>query len=182
MKRALVVVDIQNDYFEGGNCVLHEPQTAAKKAKSLIDFFHDHHEPVIYICHINQGSNQGAFVPDSVGSEIYAEIQPADCDHVFIKHVPDSFEADGFWNYLRQESIQELIVCGMMSHMCIDTTVRSARVKGYEVIVAEDACTTMSLEWDKISYPAETVHAVYMASLSGAFAKVMKTDVYLEQA
>ena len=67
----------------------------------------------------------------------------------------------------------------MMSHMCIDTTVRACQDYGYEVTVIEDACTTMALKHDKRRIDAETVHAVYMASLAEGFAKVMKAEDFL---
>ena len=181
MKRALLIVDIQKEYFEGGKCVLHEPVKAAEKAKQLIDYFHRTNEPVIYICHINTGENASAFVQGSEGTQIYQGITPAACDQVFYKHVPDSFMSDGLEDYLRQKEINTLTICGMMSHMCIDTTVRSAKVKGYEVTLLEDACTTMDLEWDGTKYPAETIHNIYMASLCGSFATVMKTEEYIKK-
>ena len=67
----------------------------------------------------------------------------------------------------------------MMSHMCVDTTVRACQDYGYEVTVIEDACTTMALQYDKRKIDAEIVHAVYMASLAEGFAKVMKVEDFL---
>jgi nicotinamidase-related amidase len=63
--------------------------------------------------------------------------------------------------------------------MCVDTTVRQCQNYGYDVTVIDDACTTMSLKHDGKKIDAETVHAVYMASLADGFAKVIKTDEYL---
>lgn len=179
MKKALLVVDIQKDYFEGGKGVLFEPEKAAVNAKKLIDSFHQKGELVIYIRHISTEDGAVLFLPDSVGTEIYPGVQPAAGDPVFIKHVPDSFMADGLTKYLEQNEVKELAVCGMMSHMCIDTTVRSAKEKGYDVTLLEDACTTMALTWQGKSYPAETVHNIFMASLIGTFATIMKTEEYI---
>ena len=69
----------------------------------------------------------------------------------------------------------------MMTHMCIDTTVRAARDLGYKNILVSDACTTKDLEWNSIKIPAETVQNVYMASLNGKFAHVIKTEEYFKK-
>lgn len=179
MKKALLVIDIQNDYFEGGTAELFEPIPAMENAKKLINLFHQKNEPVIYIQHINTYEGADFFLPNSDGNKIYSKIQPLSDDPVFIKHAPDSFLSDGLAEYLKENGIEELVVCGMMSHMCVDTTVRSANAKGYVVTLLEDACTTMDLEWQGQRYPAKTVHQIYMASLDGVFASVMKTDEYI---
>ena len=67
----------------------------------------------------------------------------------------------------------------MMSHMCVDTTVRACQDYGYEVTVVEDACTTMSLKHNGRKIDAETVHDVYMAALGDGFAKLVKSENYL---
>ena len=176
--RALLIVDIQKDYFEGGKGVLFEPEKAAANAKKLIEYFRRKNEPVIYIRHISTEDGAVLFLPGSEGTEIYPIIQPLEEEKVFIKHVPDSFMAEGLTDYLEQMNIKELAVCGMMSHMCIDTIVRSAKEKGYNVTLLEDACTTMDLEWQGKRYPAETVHHIFMASLIGTFATIMKTEEF----
>lgn len=181
MKRALILVDIQKDYFEGGKGVLHEPEQAAANAGKLIDRFRRNQEPVIYIRHISTEEGAVLFLQDTAGTEIHPSVQPEEKDPIFVKHVPDSFMAEGLTEYLEQNEIRQLVICGMMSHMCVDTTVRSAKARGYDVILPEDACTTMDLEWQEKCYPAETVHNIYMASLIGTFAAICKTEEYLKQ-
>ena len=66
-----------------------------------------------------------------------------------------------------------IIVCGMMTHMCVDTTVRAAMDHGYEVSLVADACATMDLEINGEVIPAETVQKTYIASLAGIFAKIV---------
>lgn len=176
MKRALLLVDIQKDYFEGGKNVLFEVEKAVANAKKLIEHFHQTGEPVIYIRHISTEEGAVLFLPGSEGTEFYPAVQPTKEDKIFIKHVPDSFMAEGLIDYLEDHDITDLVVCGMMSHMCIDTTVRSAKEKGYNVTLLEDACTTMELEWKGTRYPAETVYNIFMASLIGTFATIIKTE------
>lgn len=69
----------------------------------------------------------------------------------------------------------------MMTHMCIDTTVRSARNHGYSVALIEDAVATRDLLWHGITVPADQVQYAYMAALNGTFAKVQKADAWIKE-
>ena len=68
----------------------------------------------------------------------------------------------------------------MMTHMCIDTTVRAAKDLGLSVTLIEDACTTKALVWNGHTIPAEIVQASYMASLTGIFAEIMPAEKFLK--
>ena len=93
-----------------------------------------------------------------------------------IKYFPDSFLDTGLQEYLSEKEICRLVVCGMMSQMCVDTTVRAAKRLGYEVILLDDACAADNLTWKGASIPAEAVHQAFMAALHGTFAEVIDTD------
>lgn len=75
--------------------------------------------------------------------------------------------------------MRKLVVCGMMSHMCIDTSVRAARSHGYDITLLHDACATRDLSWNGKTIPAATVHEAFMAALHGAFADVRTTGDFL---
>ena len=92
------------------------------------------------------------------------------------KHAPDSFLQTPLQAHLEALGAKRLVVCGMMSHMCIDTTVRSAKAREYETLLLHDACTTKDLSWDGAILPAESVHRAFMASLQGMFARVIGTE------
>ncbi len=81
---------------------------------------------------------------------------------------------------MRSAGVDTLLICGMMSHMCVDTTVRSAFDLGFSCIVAHDACATRELVFNGVTVPAEQVHASYMAALGAVFAKVLGVDEILE--
>jgi len=68
--------------------------------------------------------------------------------------------------------IKKLVICGMMTHMCIDTTVRAAKGLEYEITVVEDACATKNLVWNGEIIPADYVQKIYMSSLNGSFANI----------
>ena len=71
------------------------------------------------------------------------------------------------------------MVCGSMSHMCIDTTARSAMGEGFKVVLAHDACATRDLSFNGENLPAVLVHKAFMAAMSGIFADVKSTDEVL---
>ena len=174
MKTALILVDIQNDYFPGGKNELFEPLEAANRARLSLALFRENGWPVFHIRHISNYEGATFFLPDTLGSQIHQTVAPLENEPVIIKHAPDSFHQTDLKERLDKGGVARLVICGMMSHMCIDTTVRRAKGLGYEVLLIHDACTTKDLVWEGEHIPAQTVHSVYMASLNGSFAKLTK--------
>ena len=106
-------------------------------------------------------------------------VKPLDGEPVIIKHAPDAFLQTDLHDALSRAGIRKLVVCGMMSHMCIDTSVRAARSHGYDITLLHDACATRDLSWNGKTIPAATVHEAFMAALHGAFADVRTTGDFL---
>ena len=179
MKTALLIIDVQNDYFPNGNCELFQSELALKEVKRLQNFFRKKELPVYFIQHISD-KQASFFVPDSFGAEIHNEISPMDGEKVFIKNRPSSFSNKDLQLELVSNHIEKLVVCGMMTHMCVDTTVRAAKNFGYHVTLISDACTTKSLDWKGETIPANVVQSVYMASLENAFADIMTSKEFVE--
>lgn len=76
MNEALLLVDIQNDYFEGGNMELHQPEKAAQKAKEILKVFRKKHKTVIHVQHIANNEGPTFFLPETVGVQIHDDVQP----------------------------------------------------------------------------------------------------------
>ena len=144
------------------------------------DFYRMNNLPVYHVQHINLLQGSTFFLPNSVGVNIQQSVSPQASEKVFIKHTPNAFLSTGLADELFQNGINHIVICGMMSHMCIDTTVRAAHDLGFSVTVLEDACTTKDLFWDGILIPATIVQNTFMASLNGIFAQVLQTDKFLE--
>ncbi len=102
-------------------------------------------------------------------------------EEIIIKHRPDSFLGTNLKEKLEEKSVDAFVVCGMMTHMCIDTTVRAAGNYGYSVTLIEDACATRDLVWGGITVLAEQVQTAYMAALDGTFARVLKADAWIKE-
>lgn len=179
MKKALLIIDVQNDYFKNGKCELFKSEEALKVIEDLLKQFRTNKMPVYFVQHV---SSQGAafFEADTKGAEIHQAIRPLDDEKVIIKHYPNSFQKTTLQYELEKQGIDELVVCGMMTHMCVDTTVRAAYELGYHITLISDACATKDLEWNGRKLTAEEVQAVYMASLHGKFANVQSSTAFLK--
>lgn len=177
---ALLLIDIQNDYFPGGKWVLHQAGEAAAKAALVLADYRRRGLPVLHIRHESLQPGAGFFHPGTSGADIHPQAAPAEGERVLLKHVPNAFSGTGLHEELQTLGIQQLTVCGMMTHMCIDTSVRAARGLGYAVTLLEDACATRDLEWQGERIPADTVHKTMLAALNGTFARVMQVEQFLE--
>lgn len=113
------------------------------------------------------------------GVQIHNDIKPLDTETVIVKHYPNSFYETNLQNKLVENGVTELVVCGMMTHMCIDTTIRAAKDYGYELTLISDGCATKELEWNGANIPADTVQSIFMASLNQKFANVITSTDYL---
>jgi nicotinamidase-related amidase len=173
MSHALVIVDIQNDYFPGGTMELAGADAAAAQAAQVLAAFRAKRMPVIHIQHLATRPGATFFLPGTTGAAIHASVQPAAGESVFTKHFPNAFRETPLLDFLRSQQITQLSFVGMMSHMCIDTSVRAATDLGFSCSVAHDACATKTLSFNGAEVPAAQVQAAYMAGLNGSFAKVV---------
>ena len=176
MTTALILVDIQNDYFPGGANPLHRQEEAAERARNVLDMFRARALPVVHVRHVNTRAGATFFLPDTPGAEIHESVRPVDGETVITKNFPDSFLKTSLQAHLDGLDAKRLVVCGSMTHMCIDTTVRSAAGLGYSLLVPHDACATRDLTWAGNAVPAGTVHSAFMAALQGVFANVLAVE------
>jgi len=176
MSTALLIVDIQNDYFPGGAMEVVGATAAANQAARLLATFRRSARPVIYIQHIAARAGATFFLPETVGAEIHESVLPLSDERIIQKHFPNSFRETPLLEYLREKSTSRLVIVGMMTHMCIDTTTRAAADLGFVCLLAHDACATRDLSFNGIQVSAEHVQSAYLAALSGAFAKVQSAE------
>ncbi|WP_339167403.1 cysteine hydrolase family protein [Brevibacillus sp. FSL L8-0520] len=176
MNTALVLVDIQNDYFKGGRNELFQPDKAVTHAEEALSLFREKNLPIVHIQCILLEKEAAFFLPDTDGITIHERVKPQSDEKVIVKHTPDSFFQTELQKHLESMKVTRLVVCGMMSHICIDSTVRTAHRLGYEVILLSEACATKDLVWNDTVIPAKTVHDTFMASLQDTFARVIDTS------
>jgi nicotinamidase-related amidase len=175
MTTALLMIDIQNDYFPGGAMEVVGATDAAKHAATLLDAFRGKARPVIHVQHIATRAGATFFLPGTTGANIHESVRPDADEPVFQKHFPNSFRETALLEHLRDTKISGLVIAGMMTHMCIDTTTRAATDLGFACSLAQDACATRALSFDGVQVAAESVQTAYLAALNGLFAKVRPT-------
>ncbi|MCX5816339.1 MAG: cysteine hydrolase family protein [Proteobacteria bacterium] len=180
MNRCLVLVDLQNDYFPGGKMELIGIEDAAENALLLLTEFRKTKSPIIHIQHISTQPGATFFIPETDGAKINQLATPQEGEAVVVKNYPNSFRDTSLLEILRNVHIDDLVICGAMSHMCIDATTRAAFDLGFNCVVAEDACATMDLFFKNKVIKASEVHASFMAALSFPYAKVVPTKEIIE--
>ena len=172
-ERALIVIDIQNDYFPGGKMELEGSDAAAAKAALAIKAFRDKKLPVIHIRHLSTRPGATFFLPGTKGADIHDAVKPRADETVIEKNFPNSFRNTNLQTVLGDT--KELVVAGMMTHMCVDASVRHAADLGYKITLLGDACATRTQTFGGESVPARQVHAAFLAALNGFYAKVIAT-------
>ncbi|MCW2798970.1 MAG: Isochorismatase [Aeromicrobium sp.] len=182
MTTALLVIDIQRDYFEGGAMQLPNAEAAATQAAVVLDSYRSSGSLVVHLQHIWDAPDATFMIPGTVGVEIHPDAAPHDGEPVLTKELPNGFMGTGLENLLRDADITALTIVGMMSNMCVDGTARAGSDLGFDVTVVHDACAASDLEFDDASVPAGQVHAAFMAALADAYASVVSTDALLAAA
>ncbi len=181
MKTALLLVDIQQDYFPNGRMEVVRATEASMIARNLLEYFREKKNPTIHIQHISMRAGATFFLPNTSGINIHESVAPLPNETVIKKNFPNSFRDTQLDEYLVSNGIKELVICGMMSHMCIDATVRAAFDRGYTCIVAHDACATRNIVFNGIDIPAQHVHGAYMAALGAVYARVLSSEEIIER-
>lgn len=176
MTQALVLVDIQNDYFPGGRMALVGMDDAAGNAQRTLELFRARSMPIFHVQHLGDGPDATFFLPGTKGVEIHERLTPRHGEPVIQKHFPNAFRGTDLRERLQAVNADEVVVCGAMSHMCIDTTVRAASDSGFDCLVVADACATKDMSYGGVAVPAAHVHAAFMAALSSVFAKVVAAN------
>ncbi|MEH7097226.1 cysteine hydrolase family protein [Neobacillus vireti] len=182
MSTALIIVDIQNDYFPNGKMELSNPDKAAANAAKVLDWFRQNNKDhIFHVQHIANSPEAGFFLPDTEGVKLHESVLPLEHESIIRKHFPNSFLKTELESKLKEKGVTKVVVVGMMTHMCIDATVRAAVDLGFETTLIEDACATRELSYQDKVVPAEQVHYAFVSALNGMYANVITTDEFLQQ-
>ncbi len=165
---ALLLIDIQDFYFPGGRSALVNPEKASLNAQKILKKFR---EKGLLVVHVRHNAKSGA--------EIHKHVKPINAEKVISKDHVNSFKDTDLLKYLRAQNVKQLVICGMMTHMCVEAATRAAHDFGFDCILIGDACATRDLKYGNKVIKAEDVHFSTLSSLKGYYAKVMNTDEYL---
>ncbi len=176
MKIALLLIDVQNDYFPGGKMELEGMKQASDNAAALLSEFRQRQLPVVHIQHIAAQPDATFFLPDTPGADIHQSVAPLASETVIRKNYPNSFRNTTLLAHLKEQQISHLVIAGMMTHMCIDSSTRAACDLEFSIKLASDACATRALTFADVHISASDVQNTYLASLNGSFAEVLSTQ------
>jgi nicotinamidase-related amidase len=164
---ALLIIDIQDFYFPGGKSVLVEPETAANYAALLLEKFRKENRPVIHVRHNSEP-----------GGKIYESLKPIAGEKIISKDDVSAFKGTDLLDYLKQNKIDTLVICGMQTHMCVEAATRAASDLGFKCILIHDACATKDLRFGDHIIKASDVHYSTLSTLRN-YASVMSTYEYI---
>lgn len=175
---ALLIIDVQNDYFQGGKMTLVKAEEAGINTKKVLEFFRKNDLPVIHIMHISTNEGATFFLPETSGAEINAVVAPQVEEKVIVKHFPNSFRETDLLEYLQSRNIKNLVITGMMTDVCVESTTRAAFDFGFSNTIVGDATATRDRELNGKTVKAEEVQRSFLAGISALgnlYARIVNT-------
>jgi nicotinamidase-related amidase len=178
MKRALLVIDVQNEYFTGKLPVSYPPGSLANILRAM-DAAAAQDIPVVVIRHAVKSDASPVFRKGSPEWELHPEVATRRRDVLIEKNWPDSFMDTGLEEWLKRHGVGKVAICGYMTQMCCDTTARRGFHLGYEVEFLSDATGTLAFQNEAGSVTAEELHRAILVTQAARFSKVVKTEEWL---
>jgi nicotinamidase-related amidase len=180
--RALIVIDVQNEYFDGKLPISDPPTgTSVPNITRAMDAATAAGVPVIVVQHVDDDPAGGIFVRGTHEQELHPEIAAKARDHLVEKTLPGSFTGTGLQGILEQSGVDTVAITGYMTHMCVDTTSRQAAHLGLAVEILSDATGTLSLENVGGAATGEELHRATLVAQGQFLADVVSTDVWLDR-
>jgi nicotinamidase-related amidase len=179
MKEALIIVDVQNDYFPGGRFPTDSPVETAQAIAQLMEKFRKENKEIVHVVHHateEQRKKLNFFEPGTSGVEIHESVKPLANEKIFIKHEMSSFVGTDLKEYLESKGIDTIIVVGMMIHNCVNATVYSGTHRGFKCIVVDEAVNTFDQPYDGRIIKAKQIKEGFLAGIEFVYAKVKKVD------
>jgi nicotinamidase-related amidase len=178
---ALVVVDIQNFYFEQGLVPLTGSVEAEAQASRVLNAFRAKRLPIIHVRHVPASVAIVDGEPTDPQYRIRAAMIPVAGEKIISKRYANSFRDTDLLEYLREKSIKKLVIVGMQTHMCVEAASRAATDLGFDVTVVHDACATRPLEFAGQKVPAALVHATALSAINGTYGRVISVEQLLKE-
>ena len=176
---ALICIDIQNDYFPGGTMELADAETAARNIRALQERFRERGLPVLHIAHEMIRPGAIFFLPGTEGQRIHNLVFPREGETVITKNYPNSFLQTPLLDSLRRLEATELVITGMMLHMCVDATTRAAKDLGFSCSLIHDATATRDLQFAGETVSARQVRTAFLAALSTICDRIIDTGAII---
>jgi nicotinamidase-related amidase len=178
VRRALLVIDVQNEYFTGALPITY-PKGSFKNILNIIEAAKRNGIIVIAIQHTAPQKDSKTFVRGSLEWELHEEITMLGYDYLIEKNLPGSFTGTNLEQILLQHEIDAVTICGYMTQMCCDTTARQALHLGYTVEFLSDATGTLDISNYAGKVSAEELHRAILVTQAMRFSKVISADDWI---
>jgi nicotinamidase-related amidase len=180
MNDALLVIDVQNEYFTGSLPVTH-PAGSLENILMAMDRAYDECVPVVKIQHTNIVAGAMTFRKGTDTWELHKEIQRRHADILIEKNLPGSFTGTPLGNWLGERKISKVTIAGYMTQMCCDTTARQAFHRGYAVDFLSDATGTLSVTNAAGTISDRDLHRAILVTQQMRFSRVLTTDEWINK-
>jgi nicotinamidase-related amidase len=174
MKQALLVIDVQNEYFSGKLPVTF-PKGSLLNIQNAMDRAYESRVPVAVIRHTSPPGS-ATFRKGTPEWELHDEIRSRRYDILVEKTLPGSFTGTGLQTWLDDQNITTVTIAGYMTQMCCDTTARQAFHRGYGVNFLSDATGTLSVSNAAGAIHDADLHRAILVTQQMLFSRVMTTD------
>lgn len=179
MRRALLVIDVQNGYFTGTPPVSYPEGCYANILKTM-DIANHYNIPVILVQHTALNNPQALFIRESDAWRIATEVLAKPYQHLVEKHLPGSFSGTNLDDILKKEEIDTVVIAGYMTQMCCDTTARQAFERGYRVEFLSDATGTKDIANYAGAIRAHDLHHAVLLTQAMVFSRVLSLQQWME--
>ena len=179
-RRALLVIDVQNEYFTGKLPVAH-PRDSLSRVLAAMDAAQAAHVPVVVVQHASPQPDAAVFRKGSREWELHPEVAMRPRDALIAKSLPGSFTGTQLEAWLRERGIGTVVVAGYMTQMCCDTTARQALHLGFNVEFLADATGTLAFKNAAGEVTAEELHRATLVTQQMRFATVLPTAEWIKR-
>ena len=179
MKRALIVIDVQNEYFEGGALPISYPPKSFEQIKTAIEETLKAGEMTVFVQHTSLKENAGAFARGSKMWEFHDEIKALKPDLYIEKNHASAFVGTDLNYRLRNLGIDTVTIIGYMTQNCCDATARDASQLGFNVEFLSDANGTLAFKNDAGEVSAEELHRSFLVAQAFGFSRVLTLNKWI---
>lgn len=178
-KRALLVIDVQNEYFEGGALPISYPAGSGANIVKAIKAAEASGVQVVMVQHTATAKGAKAFAKETHGWQLHESVKNTNVAHYIEKSMPSSFVGTDLESWLRKEGVDTVVISGYMTQHCCDTTARYAYHLGFGVEFLSDATGTLSLSNNGGTATAEEIHRSTLTEQAFRFSDVMSTKEWI---
>lgn len=178
--KALVVVDAQNEFSERGRRAVPNHATILKRIQWHVQRARSNGEPVAWVQHHNKPNESRAFAPGEWGAELSPGLDPqsgCDKEYLFQKDLYGAFMTTNLTEWLRTRGIEEVVLAGFFSHMCLSTSAREALVRGFKVSIDPKATGARDIIHPTLGrQTADEVRRTALLQLADMGAEIVRFD------